>query len=253
MAGTDTQNLATTDGPVIILIDPQMPENIGACARAMLNCGLTQLRLVRPRDGWPHEKAEANSAGALALMPPVQVFETLGDAAADLTTLYATTARPRDLVKTVFTADSAMAEANTRTQAGEKTGILFGGERAGLTTEDIARADAIISIPLNAGFASLNLGQAVLLVAYEWRKLQVTTPSKTLPTGKSEKATAQLRDDLYARLEDELAARGFFRTPEMRPSVVRNIVTMFNRADLTDQEVQTLHGIISILTTPRTK
>lgn len=253
MAGTDTQHIgADHQGPVIILVDPQMPENIGACARAMLNCGLVNLRLVRPREGWPHEKAEANAAGALPHMPPVRVFETTAEACADLSTIYATTARPRDLVKPVFTPDGAMADAHTRTQAHEKIGILFGGERAGLTTEDVARADAIITIPLNPGFSSLNLGQAVLLLAYEWRKLQVQhLPTHALPTGKSEKASAAVRTELYARLEAELAERGFFRTPEMRPAVVRNIVTMLNRADLTDQEVQTLHGIITVLTTSR--
>ncbi len=252
MTFTPPDHTHTINPPVVILVDPQMPENIGACARAMLNCGLYELRLVRPRDDWPNEKADANSAGALEAMPPVKVFETLEDAASDIQTLYATTARLRDLAKPVYTPAGAASDAIKRGYNGEQIGILFGAERSGLTTKDVSRADAIINIPLNKDFSSLNLAQAVLLVAYEWRTLFEKTPPLSLPTGKSQKASLSIRESLYERLIDELSVRGFFRTPEMRPSVIKNITTMLNRADLTEQEVQTLHGILTTLTAPAT-
>lgn len=229
------------NGPAIILVDPQMGENIGAAARAMLNSGLTDLRIVRPRDGWPNERAEAMSAGALEKMPPVTVFERVEDAVADCHHVYATTARPRDMNKPVMTARHAAAD--MRGRSNQRTAILFGGERAGLTNDDVALAHTIITIPVNPDFSSLNLGQCVLLCAYEWFQAQANViPAEHLP------APHQNFDAFFKRLESELDSYGFFRSPEMKPSVSRNLRAMLSRADMSDQEINTFHGIITALT-----
>lgn len=234
--------------PVIILVKPQMGENIGAAARAMLNFGLRELRLVEPRDGWPNPSADDMSAGALERMGGAAVFSCLADAVADLHTVYATTARRRDMVKPVFTPHSAARDIQSRTQAGQKTGIVFGGERAGLDNEDIALCQNIITVPVNPEFSSLNLGQAVLLLAYEW--MQAGLDAQALPSldyGKSTPATQEILEGFFGRLEAELDAGGFFRTQEVRPTTARNIRAMFARAELSDQEVSTLHGILTAL------
>jgi len=234
--------------PAIILITPQMGENIGACARAMLNCGLTDLRLVKPRDGWPSERAQAMSSGALDKMPPVQVFETTAAAIADCQYVLATTARPRDLIKPVFTARSAAAALHERAASGQRTALLFGGERAGLDNDDVALAHGIITIPLNPDFTSLNLAQGVLLTAYEWFQHQDTTPARQMPLGKTVPAEYEELYGLMQRLEQELEDGHFFRSAEMKPSVLRNLQSMLVRADMTAQEISTFHGIISALT-----
>lgn len=248
MTGTDhTQRTApASQGPVVILSQPQMGENIGAAARAMLNCGVSELRIVSPRDGWPSERAEAMSAGALAAMPPVQVYATTEEAIADLNFIYATTARPRDMVKQVMTARSAAADMRARESRGERIGLLFGAERSGLVNEDIALSGAVITIPLNPGFASLNLGQAVLLVTYEWMMAGDRT-ADLLTIGDSFPATQASMTGLYRRLEEELEERGFFRARDMKPTIIRNLRSMLVRAGMTDQEVKTFHGIISAL------
>ena len=226
--------------PSIILVNPQMGENIGSAARAMLNFGLTDLRIVNPRDGWPSAKARTMSSGALQKMPPVQVFENTADAIADLHHVYATTARSRDMVKPVLTANDAASD--MRTRINQKTGILFGGERAGLDNDDVALAHTIITIPANPDFTSINLGQAVLLTAYEWFQAGVSEqPSDNIP------APHKDLDEMLTRLENELDSRGFFRSDDMKPTTARNIRSMFSRSDLTDQEVRTFHGIISAL------
>lgn len=258
MTGTDHTKIADrSDGPVIILIHPQMGENIGAAARAMLNCGVSELRLVAPRDGWPSAPAEAMSAGALERMPPVRVYPDTAAAIADLHHVYATTARPRDMVKSVMTARAAANDMHDRATTGQRVGILFGAERSGLDNNDVALASTVITIPLNPGFSSLNLGQAVLLVAYEWmvEKLSRTgadTPH-ILTNGDSPAATQDSLHGLYARLETELEDNGFFRAPDMKPTVIRNLRALLTRADMTDQEVKTFHGIISALTGKRQK
>jgi len=251
MAGTDqTQTLPAQDNnsPAVILVSPQMGENIGAAARAMLNCGLSDLRIVNPRDGWPNERADAMSSGALAKMPPVQVFASTEKAVADCHYIYATTARPRDMVKTVFTARGAAADMHARDIKGQKTAFLFGAERTGLTNEDVALSHAVITIPLNPAFSSLNLAQGVLLCAYEWAMAADKTPARTLQTGDSFPVPHAALDELFVRLEAELEAHHFFRSEDMKPSIVRNLKAMLVRADLTDQEVRTFHGIISALT-----
>ena len=221
--------------PVIILVNPQMGENIGATARAMLNCGLSRLRLVNPRDGWPNERATAMSSGALELMPPVQVFETLESALADCHMIYATTARARDLVKPVMTARSAGVAMHDEIHAGQNVAILFGAERAGLSNDEAMRAHKLITIPLNPDFSSLNLGQSVLLVAYEWSQGIFHAPAQTTPLGKSDIATAEQFDIFFNRLDSELQNSGFYRVPEMKDIISRNIRTFFNRSQPPDQ------------------
>lgn len=235
------------DGPAVILIDPQMGENIGAAARAMLNNSLGDLRIVRPRDGWPSETAYAMSSGALDLMPPIKVFDTLADAATDCQFLYATTARPRDMMKPVFTGKEAALDMHKRQRKNQKIGLVFGAERAGLTNEDISLCHAIIQIPLNPGFSSLNLGQAVLLTTYEWYQAQDNTDGYQPAEGDSPLASHGELNELYERLESELEKHHFFRSEGLRPTMMRNIRNMLGRAEFTEQETRTFQGIISAL------
>lgn len=252
MTGTNKKNFSPaiieTPQPVIVLVNPQMGENIGATARAMLNCGLCHLRLVNPRDGWPNERADAMAAGALDVMPEVQVFSSLAEAIADCHTIYATTARARDLVKPVMTARHAGVAMHEDISQGQNVAILFGAERSGLSNDEVAFAHKLITIPLNPGFSSLNLGQSVLLVCYEWSQGVFGALPVTLPTGKSVPATADQFHALFDRLDSELITSGFFRVPEMKDIISRNIRSLFARAHPTEQEINTLHGIITSLT-----
>ena len=249
MPGTDKTLVQTApSGPAVILVHPQMGENIGAAARAMLNCGLSTLRLVKPRDGWPNERAEAMSSGALAAMPPVQVFDTTADAIADCRFVLATTGRPRDMVKRVYTARSCAEEARRRAEGDQGVGFLFGAERTGLVNEDVAMAHGVITIPLNPGFSSLNLAQAVLLVAYEWMAAGDATPALHLSANDSPPAPHEKLHELMERLEAELETHGFFRNPDQKPSMVRNLRSLLARADMTEQEARTFHGVITALT-----
>lgn len=225
-----------------------MGENIGMVARAMLNCGLTDLRIVNPRDGWPSDKADRASSGALSQGVTVTVFDTTNKAIADCHHTFATTARPRGMVKDVFTGKQAMTEAHSKINAGQTIGILFGGERAGMSNEDIALASSIITIPLNPDFTSLNLAQAVLLVTYEFMVQADTTKPQYLELGKTDIATSDTIDEFSSRLIETLSERGFFRSPDLRPTTERNLQNMFHRLNLTDQDMQTFHGIVSALT-----
>lgn len=237
-----------TVAPSVILVDPQLGENIGMCARAMLNCGLTDLRLVRPRDGWPSEKARDASSGALEVVDNATLYDTTEEAIADLTRVYATTARKRELVETVLTPRGLAADIHGLPADGtHKAGVLFGGERSGLTTEDVARADKIVRVPLNPAYTSLNLAQAVLLVGYEWFTAGDDTPAEARDIGGSVPATHREVDIMLDRLARGLDEGGFFRAPDMRPVVLRNIRMLFQRAELTDQDVRTLHGMIESL------
>lgn len=235
----------------IILVHPQMGENIGAAARAMFNFGLTDLRLVAPRDGWPSTQAEAMSSGALARMPPVQVFDTFAAAIEDLHYVLATTARPRDMVKPVLSPEEAARAGQSRVHSGQLAGIAFGAERSGLFNEDIAACHSIISIPTNPDFSSLNLGQSVLLVAYEWFKagLDARCDTPALMSGQHNQIPAPQGEieGFLSRLEDELDAKRFFRAPELKPITARNVRNIFTRADITAQELRTMHGIVSAL------
>ena len=234
--------------PAIILVGAQLSENIGTVARAMLNFGLTDLRLVSPRPGWQMERAIKASAGAEALIEKHLLFETVGEATADLGYLVATTARQRDMVKPAVT-PAAMARA-MRTRQSEshpQSGILFGCERTGLNNDDISLADAICSVPLNPDFSSLNLAQAVLLMGYEWFQAADATPSEQLELHDARPATRGEINAMFTHLESALDAAGFLAPPEKKPAMARNIRNIFNRSALTEQDVQTLRGMINAL------
>ena len=232
--------------PAIILCQPQLGENIGAAARAMANFGLEDLRLVAPRDGWPNPKAEAMAAGAGDLLAAARLFQTLHEALADLTLVFATTARERGITREVLT--PAEAAQRLRSAEGEKTGILFGNERAGLENDDISLCDAVITIP-TAEFTSLNLGQAVLLTSYEWFRHGDGTPPARLEHGPlHRKPTRDEMVQLFDHLEGELTSSGFLYPPDKRDHMVRAIRATLHRAKLTYQEVQTLRGMIVALT-----
>ncbi len=245
MSGTNRNNPALKGGPAVVLVDPQLGQNIGMVARAMLNCGLTDLRLVRPRDGWPSREAAAAASGADEVLDRVQLFETTADAVADLQRLYATSARPRGMVKTVVSpreAASAMAGL-----AAASVGVLFGPERSGLVNDDLALADAVIAVPLNPAFASLNLAQAVLLVGYEWFQAAHPVPESRLEVNDAALATRADLINFFERLERALDETGFLFPPEKRPGMVRNLRNLFGRIAMTEPEVNTLHGIVSAL------
>ncbi len=246
---TDTVAESERSGaPAVILVKPQLGENIGMVARAMLNCGLTDLRLVAPRDGWPNPAAEKSASGATVVLDRARVFETTADAVADLNRLYATTARSRDMTKAVVTPRRAALEIREAAAAGQHAGLLFGPEAKGLHNDDVALADTIVTAPLNPGFSSLNLAQAVLLLGYEWFQAGVETPDLevTLPKG-TRPATKKELLLLFEHLERELDACGFLHVREKRPVMVRNLRNMLQRAGLTEQEVRTLRGVITSL------
>ena len=248
MSGTDTSRETPLGGPTVILVDPQLGQNIGMVARAMLNCGLEALRLVRPRDGWPNSAAESAASGADVVLEKTRLFDTTAEAVADLSRVYAATARPRGMIKPVVTPRQAAAELRAAQAEGTRAGVLFGPERSGLVNDDIALADAVLSVPLNPAFASLNLAQAVFVVGYEWRIAGSGTPARELSLGATRLATKAELIGLFERLEAALDARGFLYPPEKRPVMVRNLRNLFQRAALTEQEVRTLHGIVSLLT-----
>ena len=229
--------------PIIILTNPQMGENIGATMRAMCNFGLHDLRLVNPRDGWPNERASAMASGAMEKVK-VSVFDTVEQAVADLHYVMATTARDRDVFKDVQTPEEAANQIIYRIGRSEKVGYMFGAERTGLTNEELSFAHSIITIPTTPDFSSLNLAQSVLLVTYEWFKKEKIEP---LPCNIHKKAKQEKLNSMLGRLEEELDNHGFFRSPDLRPNVIGTIRNMFLRADLYEQEVRTMHGIISAL------
>lgn len=231
----------------IILVEPQLGQNIGAVARAMLNFGLTDLRLVRPRDGWPNSEAIPLAAGADKILENVQVCPSTPTAIQDLNRLFATSSRIHDMIKSIYVPQAALQCLATTAQQGHKVGVLFGGERCGLHSEDISLCEALIKIPTNADFSSINLAHAVAVVAYEWF-LQVTTcSSQVFRTGRTHLATREDLGNFFAHLEEELDQTGFLRHENKRPTMVRNIRNIFQRAQLTEQEVRTLRGIIRSL------
>ena len=231
--------------PVVILVAPQLAENIGATARAMLNCGLTELRLVRPRPAWPDPRAVATAVGADRVLDGARLYGDVAAATADLHHVYATTARPREIVKPVLTARAAAAELRRRVGEGERCGLLFGPERTGLENDDISLADTLVTVPLNPEFDSLNLAQAVLILGYEWYQAADQTPGRQLPTGRGQAAAKGEVIAFFERLEAELEDCGFLRNEEMRPHMIRNIRALFHRAGLMEHEVRTLHGMLT--------
>jgi len=233
-----------SNAPAIILVEPQMGENIGAAARAMLNFGLTDLRLVKPRDGWPNERAVAMASRADIVLEKARVFDSLQDAIADLHHVYATTARPRDMIKKVVTPKAAATELRGFTGAGENCGILFGKESWGLSSEDVTFADTIITVPLNPDFSSINLAQAVLLVGYEWYQDADETPAEVMKN-EERLATKEELGYLFQRIENELDARGYFEPIQARKSaILKNMRNMFQRFNLMETDIRALQGII---------
>jgi tRNA/rRNA methyltransferase len=237
--------------PVVVLVRPQLADNIGACARAMGNGGLFELRLVAPRDGWPQDKAWRNSSGADRILDAATVHASVAEAVADLHHVLATCPRPRHIIKPVLTARGAAAELHAIASRGLRVGLLFGPERAGLDNDDMAHADALIRYPLNPGFMSLNLAQAVMVMAYEWWTFQDQTPSRDLMTNETEVATKGRLEGFLTHLTAELDASGFLRNLPKRPGMVRNIRHLFQRGEVTEQELRTLHGIVTELSLGR--
>lgn len=231
--------------PAFILVRPQMGENIGAAARAMLNFGLSHMRLVDPRDGWPNPRAVAMASGAAGtVLDHAGVFQTLPEAIHDCAYVFATTARNRDLTKPVMTPERAMENARALMAAGQKVAVLFGPERAGLENEDVARANALISVPVNPDFPSLNLGQAVLLCAYEWRRQGDATPPEVLALAGTELATAIEIEKLGDHYEERLEEVGYFFPDHKAPSMKINLRNLWSRMPLTRADVQMLHGVM---------
>ena len=235
------------NSPVVVLVRPQLAENIGAVARAMANGGLFHLRLVAPRDGWPQERAWRSASGADRLLDAASVHISVDEAVADLHHVLATCPRPRHIVKPVLTARGGAAELRAITTRGLSCGILFGPERAGLDNEDMARADALIRYPLNPDFMSLNLAQAVMIMAYEWWMADDGTPQRTLMTNETHIANKGELENFLRHLTAELDECGFLRNEQKRPGMVRNLRHLFERGEVTQQELRTLHGVVTEL------
>ena len=263
-AGKRLPAKAVEAGPAIVLVKPQLGENIGFAARAMANFGLSDLRLVAPRDGWPNDKAHAAAAGAAFVVEQASVYASVEQAIGELTYVIATTARPREMLKPVLAPETAAAELRRREKRGERTGVLFGPERSGLDNDTIALADAILTAPVSQDFASLSLPQAVLLFGYEWLKGESAKPAigrttqfgvpagEDLTPADTRPASRQELFALFEHLESELDRAGFLRPPEKRPSMVRAIRNMFHRMGMTEQDVRTWRGIVAALSRHRT-
>jgi tRNA/rRNA methyltransferase len=251
-AGTDkTKAWSDRGGPIVVLVEPQLGENIGAAARVMANFGLARLRLVKPRDGWPNLQARRSASGADRVLDEAVLYESVEAAIADCTFVLATTARAHDQAKPVLAPDAAAAQIAAHMAAhgagGENVAVLFGRERHGLENHEVALADRIVTFPVNPAFASLNLAQAVALVAYEWFKLvgggelPFAMPQKSAPAGKEQLFA------FFSGLERELDRVEFFRPPEKRATMLVNLHNIFARMGPTQQDIQTLHGIITAI------
>jgi len=250
-AGTDkTKRWIAQPGPVIVLVEPQLGENIGAAARAMANFGLSKLRLVKPREKWPNPQARKMASGADRVLKETVLFDTLEDAIADCTLVFASTARAHDQAKPVVGADEAARLMAPRVKARETVAVLFGRERYGLENHEIGLADQIITFPINPAFASLNLAQAVVVVAYEWFKLAGTGLPFAMPQ-KSAQAPKQQLLAFFATLERELEKVEYFRPPDKRGVMQVNLRNIFHRMQPTRQDIQTLHGVITSIAAGR--
>lgn len=231
-----------TEPPIIVLVRPQLGENIGKAARAMLNFGLTEMRLVAPRDGWPNPDAGPAASGADVVLEKARVFQTTAEAVADCSHVYATTVRKRGVTKPVLRPDEVAAEISGQTG---RSAILFGPERSGLETEDVALARAIVTVPINPDFGSLNLAQAVILFAYEWSKsrdLAIPTREEALPPAPQEEL-----DGLIAHLEQLLEPRGYFLPPDRAQATRRTLRTVLTKPGWNHLELRTLRGVLSAL------
>jgi len=230
--------------PYFVLVRPQMGENIGASARAMWNFGLEQMRVVAPRDGWPSTRAVAMASGAGRLLDAAQHFDGVSEAVGDTTFVFATTARGRGLTKLILAPEEAMRQAAEKIAQGQKVAVLFGPERAGLENEDIAGANALISVPVNPDFPSLNLAQCVLLMAYEWRRAQGQVELARMELAKTQWAEAIEVEKLAQHYEERLEDAGFFFPEAKAPGMKVNLRNMWSRFSLTRADVQMLHGVL---------
>lgn len=235
-------------GPAIILVEPQLGENIGMVARAMANFGLAELRLVNPRDGWPSEKARAAASRADHVIDATRIFDDLPSAIADLNFVFATTARERDGFKPVRGPVEAGRSLRSRSIAQQKTGILFGRERFGLNNEEVALADEIVTFPVDPGFASLNIAQAVLLMSYEWMKSGLEDETQTnFSSPEMQPATKAQLHSLFDHLEAALDVRGYFRPLTKKPKMIDNLRAVLTRPGFAESELKVLHGFVSSL------
>ena len=230
--------------PAIILVRPQMGENIGAAARAMWNFGLDHMRVVAPRDGWPNPAAVAMASGAGRLLDEAKLCVDLPDALGDCDYVFATTARDRDLTKPVFSPEAAMQEAANRIASGQRIGVLFGPERAGLENDDIARANAIVTVPVNPAFPSLNLAQCVLLMGYEWQRNTQDVTAQQMEMAGTDWASGQEVEHLASHFEERLDDAGFFFPAHKAQSMKINLRNMWSRMPMTRADVQMLHGMM---------
>jgi len=246
-AGTDhTREWSAFGGPIVVLVEPQLGENIGTAARAMANFGLTRLRLVRPRDAWPNVHARRAASGADAVLDGAALYDSLPAALADCSFVLATTARAHDQAKPVIGPAEAAREMAPRLAAGETVAVMFGRERWGLMNDEVGLADRIVTFPVNPAFASLNLAQAVLIIAYEWFK----AAGGALPFGMSLRSPPAGKDQLFAffaTLERELERVEFFRPAEKRDTMTTNLRNIFTRMAPTQQDIQTLHGVVTAI------
>jgi len=244
--------VAIEPSPVVILVRPQLAENIGAVARAMGNGGLFHLRIVAPRDGWPQARAWRMASGANRILDAATVYDTVPAAVADLHRVFATCPRPRHIIKPVLTARGAAAELHAIGARRLRAGVLFGPERAGLDNDDIACADSLIRYDLNPGFMSLNLAQAVMILGYEWFiAREAEAAPRQFQTNEARIADKAELENFMAHLTRACDASGFLKNPQKRPGMVRNLRHFFQRGEVTTQELNTLHGIISELSRPR--
>lgn len=233
-----------THQPAFVLVRPQMGENIGAAARAMLNFGLDRMRLVAPRDGWPNPQAVAMASGAGRLLDGAVLADDLAGAVADCHFVIATTARMRGLTKPVFSPERAMAEAARRVVAGERVAVLFGPERAGLENADVACANAIVTVPVNPDFASLNLAQCVLLMSYEWRRATTEVVAERTDMARTDWAPHEEIERLADHYESQMQEAGFFFPETKAESMRTNLRNMWSRMPLTRADVRMLHGVL---------
>jgi len=247
MSGTDHTRELFTGGPVIILVEPQLGENIGMVARAMANFGLSRLRLVNPRDGWPSERARAAASRADHVVNDVVVFDTLGEAIADLNYVLATTARKRDMLKPVLGPEAASGLMRQRIGEGNQVGLLFGRERWGLENHEIALADEIVTFPVNPAFASLNIAQAVLLMSYEWIREHTGDGETNFDAPETQPACRADLLGLVEHLEHALDEVRYFHPPEKRERMVTTLHNIFVNARFSEPEVHVLRGAIAAL------
>jgi cysteinyl-tRNA synthetase/tRNA/rRNA methyltransferase len=235
----------------VVLVRPQMAANIGTAARAMANGGLFHLRIVAPRDGWPQPNAYAAASGADAILDAAQLFPDLRSALIDCHRVFGTCPRPRHVITRILDARAAAEELRAVNARNLRVAVLFGPERAGLEADDLAHCDTLVRYPLNPQHNSLNLAQAVMILAYEWWMLAEATPPRLFQTGETRPATKGELEGFLDRLVAELDASGFLHNPPKRPGMVRNLRHWFQRGEVTEQELRTLHGVVTELSRGR--